>query len=51
MADADADGIDDADTSIISKRKPDELAFKELLQPTRLVIDTKEKLKVGVELQ
>ncbi len=48
MADADADGIDDADTSIISKKKAYELASKELLAANQIG-DTEGKAKVGVE--
>ena len=47
MADADADGIDDADTSIISKKKAYELASKELLAANQIG-DTEGKAKVGV---
>ena len=46
MKDAGADGIDDTDTTVISKKKAYELASKELLK-AKQIGDTEGNAKVG----
>ena len=48
MKDAGADGIDDTDTTVISKKKAYELASKELLKANQIG-DTEGNAKVGVD--